>query len=127
MNIDEDLKNAISNALFKDPDIGPYLAQLHDPTLPRDNEVQEYLEPFSVINNVVLYNGLVYVPKSDDIKLQILRTHHDSVTSGHLGQEKTLELITRDYHWPGMRKLVNNYINTYDTCAQNKAPRHKCH
>jgi hypothetical protein len=98
MNIDKDLKNSISNALPQDPDIGPYLQQLQNPALFRDDNTQEYLEPFSIVDNVVLYKGLVYVPKSDDIKLQILRTHHDSVTSGHLGQEKTLELITRNYH-----------------------------
>jgi hypothetical protein len=72
MNINEDLKNSITNALPEDPDIGPYLQQLHNPALPRDDKAQEYLEPFSVVDKVVLYNGLVYVPKSDNIKLQIL-------------------------------------------------------
>ena len=127
MHIDDDLKDTIRTALPTDPEIGLYLLQLQDPTLPRDEDVQQYLEPFSIIDDIVLYKGLVYVPKSDDIKLRILKSHHDTVTSGHLGQEKTLKLITRDYHWPGMRGMVKNYVNTCDTCARNKAPCHKPH
>ena len=127
VNIDEDLSTAISTALPTDPDIGPYLDQLRDPGLPRDEKTQDYLQPFTLLNDTVLFKGLVYVPKSDELKLQILRTHHDSTPAGHLGQEKTLELVTRNFHWPGIRKMVNEYVNTCDTCARNKAPRHKPH
>ena len=125
MNIDSGLRDAVRTALPTDPEIGPYLPQLQDPMLPREEDVRRYLEPFAMVDGLVLRNGLVYVPKSDEIKLQILRAHHDTITSGHLGQEKTLELITRDFYWPGMRKTVNSYVSTCDTCARNKTPRHK--
>ena len=127
LDIDEDLGTAITAALPTDPDIGPYLEQLRDTGLPRDEETQDYLQPFEILNDAVLYKGLVYVPKSDDIKLRILRMHHDSASAGHLGQEKTLELVTRNFHWPGMRRMVNEYVRTCDTCARNKTPRHKPH
>ena len=71
--------------------------------------------------------GRVYVPADTEIKLRILEAHHDRKTAGHLGQEKTLELITRDYTWPGIREFVNEYIRTCDTCARNKAPRRRRH
>jgi hypothetical protein len=127
LDIDEDPSAAISTALPTDPDIGPYLEQLRNPNLPCDEQTQDYLQPFAILDNTVLYNGLVYVPKSDDLKLRILRMHHDVTPAGHLGQEKTLELVTHNFHWPGMRKMVNEYVSTCDTCARNKAPRHKPH
>ena len=47
--------------------------------------------------------------------------------AGHLGQEKTLDLVTREYTWPGIHAFVNRYIRTCDTCAWNKTPRHRRH
>ena len=122
LDIDQDLSAAIGTALPTDPDIGPHLEQLRNPELPRDEETQEYLEPFTLLGDVVLYNGLVYVPDSEELKLRILRMHHNAAPAGHLGQAKTLELVTRNFYWPRMRKMVNRYVNSCDTCARNKAP-----
>ena len=127
LDIDRNLGTAISASLPMDPDIGPYLEQLRNPELPRDEETQDYLEPFKLLGDVVLHHGLVYVPNSNKLKLQILRMHHDATPAGHLGQEKTLELVTRNFYWPRMRKMINEYVNTCDTCARNKATRHNPH
>jgi len=121
LNIDQDLGAAISAALPTDPDIGPYLEQLQNPELARDEETQDYMELFKLLGNVVLHHGLVYVPNSDKLKLQILRMHHYATQAGHLGQEKTLELVTRNFYWPRMRRMINKYVNTCDTCTRNKA------
>lgn len=55
LNIDEDLSSAILAAFPTDPDIGPYLGQLQNPDLPRDEGTQEYLQPFSLLDDTVLY------------------------------------------------------------------------
>jgi hypothetical protein len=73
----------------------------------------------------VLFNGLVYVPDDDAIKLEILRKCHDASSTGHFGQAKTLELVTRDFHWFRVRSFVKRYVSTCDTCARAKMPRHK--
>ena len=67
------------------------------------------------------------MPADTEIKLRILEVHHDGKTAGHLGRDKTLELIAREYTWPGMREFVNEYIRTCDTCARNKMPRRRRH
>jgi RNase H-like domain found in reverse transcriptase/Reverse transcriptase (RNA-dependent DNA polymerase)/Integrase zinc binding domain/Chromo (CHRromatin Organisation MOdifier) domain len=127
LNVDDDLAKAIQEALPEDRNIGEYLENLRDPDLPREDDVREFLEPFSMREDLVLYNGLIYIPENDDIKLQILQQCHDSPTAGHLGQAKTLELVSRNYYWPRMRPYVNDYIRSCDMCARNKAPRHKPH
>ena len=103
------------------------MEMLRNPDLPCEDDVQQFLEPFSMREDLVLYNGLIYIPENNDIKLQILQQCHDSPTAGHLGQAKTLELVSRDYYWPRMRPYVNDYIRSCDVCARNKAPRHKPH
>jgi transposase InsO family protein len=56
-----------------------------------------------------------------------LKSHHDTVTAGHLGQDKTQELLTRNYYWPRIRQTVNEYVKTCDTSARNNAPRQQPH
>jgi Integrase zinc binding domain len=78
-------------------------------------------------DNLVLREGLVYIPKNDNLKLQILQQFQDSPTTGHLGQAKTLELVSRDYYWSRMHPYINEYLRSCYVCARNKAPRHKPH
>jgi hypothetical protein len=127
LDIDEDLRQRIVESLPDDKEIGPYLEQLKDPMLPREDDVKEFLEPYSILEDLVLRNSLVYIPDSDEVKLQIIKAHHDTSTAGHLGQDKTLELLTRNYYWPRLRQFVNEYVRTCDTCARNKTPRRQPH
>src|SRR5262249_22441727 len=117
----------IRSAQLQDPTLQPLLPFLHDPDIPRDISIQKKLAGFGFRDDLVLFNGLVYVPDDDAIKLEILRQRHDSPTAGHFGQAKTFELITRDFYWPRLRHFVRRYVSTCDACARAKAPRHKPH
>jgi hypothetical protein len=44
--------------------------------------------------------------------------------SGHPGQQKTEELIRRDYWWPGIGTFVKNYVKGCATCQQIKVDTH---
>ena len=43
---------------------------------------------------------------------------------GHPGQFGTLELLKRDYWWPGMAVFVRNYVAGCATCQQTKINTH---
>jgi hypothetical protein len=58
-------------------------------------------------------------------QLSVIKDRHDARTAGHPGISKTIELITRDFSWPGMRKDVTEYVQNCDTCAKAKHSRHK--
>ena len=68
----------------------------------------------------------MYVPEDRDLRMEIVRLHHDTPISGHPGTEKTLELMQRSYTWPGMPTLVKDYVSRCDRCARfkgtNQAP-----
>jgi hypothetical protein len=127
IDTDDDLAQLIKNSLPEDPDVGQHLQNLQNPELQRTPEAKEFLEPFSMQDELVLYNGLVYIPQNDLIKSQIVQSCHDSATAGHPGQAKTLELVSRDYYWPRMRQFVNEFISSCDTCCRNKTPRQQPH
>ena len=84
-------------------------------------------ESMQQTNGLWLKEGWIHIQEDTEIKLRILEEHHDRKTAGHLGQDKTLELITWDYTWPGMREFVNEYVRMCDTCARNKTPCRRRH
>ena len=109
----ETLHNNILSALTSDP-----IAQVHlsDPPDSR----------WSVDETSFLrLDGRIYIPDSDDLHLQVLRYRHDHPLSGHFGQNRTLELIRREYTWPGLRTFIKDYVWTCTACARAKTPHHK--
>ena len=59
----------------------------------------------------------------EEKKLEILKTRHDSPTAGHLGIDKTIDLIRRDFEWSTLRDDVTKYVKSCDSCQRNKVER----
>ena len=71
-------------------------------------------------DGVVYIKGRIYVPNNKKIKEEILKENHDSVDVGHPEQHRMLELLKRDYWWPGLKEDVKRYIQGCFKCQQNK-------
>jgi len=69
---------------------------------------------------LMLKEGKVYVPKDEELRTEIIRLHHDTLVGGHGGQWKMVELVTRNFWWPGVTKEVKRYVEGYDSCQRNK-------
>jgi len=67
----------------------------------------------------------IYVPDTNDLRLRVLRYKHDHPLSGHFGQNCTLELVRREYTWPGVRTFVKDYVSSCTSCGRAKVPRHR--
>jgi len=67
---------------------------------------------------VVPKEGKVYVPKDEKLRVEIIWLHHDIdiLTAGHGGKRKMVELVTRNYWWPGVTKDVGRYMERCDLC-----------
>jgi hypothetical protein len=66
------------------------------------------------------HDNLIYIPDTNDLRLRVLRYKHDHILSGHPGQNKTVDLIRRDYTWPGLREFVKKYCKSCTTCMRAK-------
>jgi hypothetical protein len=64
--------------------------------------------------------GKVYVPNDVKLRSEIIALHHDTPVAGHGGQWKTVELVTRNYWWPGVTRDVKKYVGGCDKCQRNK-------
>ena len=54
------------------------------------------------------------------MRVEIIWLHHDTPIAGHGGQWKTVELVTRNYWWPGVTKEVKRYVEGCDQCQRMK-------
>jgi hypothetical protein len=83
-------------------------------------KLQKGLEEWNQENGLILHRGKIYVPKDTQLWNNIIQRYHDLLAAGHPGRHKTLELVTRNYWWPGITKSVNEYVSSYIICQKNK-------
>lgn len=78
----------------------------------------------SVMDGLLYYKGRLWVPDNRALKRSILESEHDSKVAGHWGMDRTADLIRRNFWWPGMERMVRQYVRGCRECQQNKSPRH---
>ena len=69
---------------------------------------------------MVLKEGKIYVPKDMKLRAEIIWLHHDVPAARHGGQWKMVELVTRNYWWPGVIRDVGRYVEGCDLCQRMK-------
>ncbi|ESK83532.1 retrotransposon nucleocapsid protein [Moniliophthora roreri MCA 2997] len=86
--------------------------------------IKSALSDWEINDSLIRYKGRVYV--LDDVVLQrkITWTIHKGQPFGHPGQFGMLDLIQRDYWWPGMVKFVKSFIDRCTVCQQMKINTH---
>jgi len=67
----------------------------------------------------------IYVLDNANLRLWVLQYHHNHILAGHLGQNKTLELIQRHYTWPNIRDDVQKFCKSCVTCMRSKPQHHR--
>ena len=71
---------------------------------------------WKIEKNLVIKEEKIYVPKDVELRVEIIWLHHDVPAAKHRGQWKTVELVMRNYWWPGVMRDVGRYIEEYDLC-----------
>ena len=62
----------------------------------------------------------VVIPADDDLRARIVHELHDTPASGHLGREKTFEVISRVFFWPRMYKYIQKLVRSSGICQHVK-------
>jgi len=73
-------------------------------------------EKWQIEGELVLKEGKVYVLKNEELRVEIIQLHHDVLVAGHREKWKMMELVIRNYWWPGVTKDVGKYIEECDMC-----------
>ena len=76
--------------------------------------------PWTMVNGVIMWKELLYVPKNEKIREEIIIQNHNHPLAGHPGIQRTRDLIMTKYYWPSIRKDVERYIKGCDACQRSK-------
>jgi len=74
-------------------------------------------------NGVLYRRNLLWI--SEGLVQRILESEHNTKVAGHMGQDKTIELIRRNFWWPKMNERIIDFVRSCSECQQNKASRHQ--
>ena len=75
---------------------------------------------WKIEGELVLKEEKIYVLKDEELRVEIIRLHHDVLAAGHGGRWKTVELVTRNYWWPGVTRDMGKYVEGCDLCQRMK-------
>jgi len=77
-------------------------------------------EEWRIEGDLVIKEEKIYVPKDTELRAEVIWLHHDVPAAGHRGRWKTVELVTRNYWWPGVMRDVGRYVEGCDRCQRMK-------
>jgi len=119
---DKHILNPIKEQIANDEDFGKIFTTLKNQDNELSGNAQKNLKAFEIRDNLLIYDGhRICVPKNDYLRTKILQELHDIPISGHLGFDKTYELLLRSFYWPKMDISVRKYIASCDACQRNKS------
>ena len=113
--LEEDIVKKIKEARDKDEEVIKAVEEMKKVGV---NTLRD--EEWQIEERLVLKEGRVYVPKDEKLRVEIIQLHHDIPIAGHRGQQKTVELVTRNYWWPGVTKEVKQYVEGCDQYQRMK-------
>lgn len=90
----------------------------------RDRLASGQLDHFTMEAGKIFYWGhlgerRLVIPRGV-LQNQLLQEAHDSVSSGHLGRDRTLDKLSRNYYFPRMARIVRQYVASCPTCQACK-------
>jgi hypothetical protein len=82
------------------------------------------LQEWNLDNGLILFRDKIYIPKDNQLRREVVQSCHNPIAMGHPGQYKTLEIVQRNFWWPGMSNFVKNYVEGCAICQESKNITH---
>ncbi|GJU50538.1 putative nucleotidyltransferase, ribonuclease H, partial [Tanacetum coccineum] len=79
--------------------------------------MQAWEKPYFFLHNGFLFKGNQLCILDSSLRLQIIKELHGE---GHVGCDRTLQLVQASYFWPTMRKEVDRYVKRCRVCQVSK-------
>ena len=113
--LEVDLLKKIKKARSKDEDVVRVVEEMKKVGV---RELRR--DKWKLEEDLVLKEGKVYMPKDEELRVEVIQLHHDVLAAGHGGRWKTVELVMRNYWWPGVTRDVGKYVEGCDLCQRMK-------
>ncbi|CCO34838.1 Retrotransposable element Tf2 155 kDa protein type 1 [Rhizoctonia solani AG-1 IB] len=121
---EKEIQSRIEKALDQDESLTEILEYFrHESTTPPS--VKRGFKDYEMEAGLLFYQGRILVPDANELREELLRIFHDSPMAGHPGRQRTLELLSRAYYWPGIRADVYLHVDGCETCQRIWLPKAK--
>ncbi|QRW24341.1 Retrotransposable element Tf2 protein [Rhizoctonia solani] len=110
----------IRSKLREDPSLEPIIQFLTEDADNAPPSIRKAYRDYDWEEDLLWYRGKLVVPDSEALKERLLREFHDSPLAGHPGQQRTLELLSRNYWWPGMKSSAKEWVECCPACQANR-------
>jgi hypothetical protein len=74
--------------------------------------------PWAIVDGLLTYDGCIFSLSASQLLQEILAAVHGD---GHEGVQCTLHRLRRDFHFPDMRCVVQEFVCACSTCQHNKS------
>ncbi|KAF8736260.1 hypothetical protein RHS02_06346, partial [Rhizoctonia solani] len=119
---EEELKiiTEIWNKLREDPSLEPIIQFLTEDVDNAPPSIRKAYWDYNWEEDLLWYWGKLVVPDLEPLKERLLKEFHESPLAGHPGQQRTLELVSRNYWWPGMKASAKEWVECCPVCQANQ-------
>jgi transposase InsO family protein len=76
------------------------------------------------LDGLLYYKEKLYIPNNKELRAEIIKTCHNTPTTGHPSKYGMLELVSRHYWWPKMGASVEQYVLGCNKCQRYKPAQH---
>ncbi|KAF8692091.1 hypothetical protein RHS03_08657, partial [Rhizoctonia solani] len=109
----------ICTKLGEDPSLKPIIQFLTEDADNAPPSICKAYRDYDWEEDLLWYCGKLVVPDLETLKECLLKEFHNSPLAGHPGQQRTLELLSRNYWWPGMKLSTKEWVECCPTCQAN--------
>ncbi|KAF8750725.1 hypothetical protein RHS01_09093 [Rhizoctonia solani] len=120
---EKELQRQIELSLDQDKSLGeiPQFLQNKSKAPP---SIKRAFKDYKMEAGLLFYQGRIVVLDVRTLRTDLLRIFHDSPLAGHPGRQRTLELVSRNYYWPGIRVDTYWHVDSCKTCQQIRKPKY---
>ncbi|QRW20585.1 hAT family dimerization protein [Rhizoctonia solani] len=86
--------------------------------------IKRAFKDYDMEAGLLFYQGQIVVPDVGTLRMDLLRIFHNSPLAGHPGRQCTLELVSRNYYWPGIRADTYWHVDSCEICQQIRKPKY---
>ena len=61
-------------------------------------------------DGLLYYKDRLFIPANEDLLTEIVKGCQDCKVAEHIGQEKTIELVTRNFYWEKLTDWINDFV-----------------
>ncbi|QRW23043.1 Retrotransposable element Tf2 protein [Rhizoctonia solani] len=120
---EKELQRQIEQSLDQDESLEEILQFLQNESKAPPS-IKRAFKDYEMEAGLLFYQGRIVVPDVGTLRTDLLRIFHDSPLAGHPGRQQTLELVSRNYYWPGIRADTYWHVDSCETCQRIRKPKY---